>query len=83
MDLLGPGLNFRGAGCVLVGGGRLPTGLLERELHCHSLSVLLDDVRAGLHASVSEERGGLVHLCVPERLPVMQCPAWVHARQRS
>ena len=83
IDLLGPGLNFRGAGCVLVGGGCLPASLLERELHCNGLSILFDDVRAGLHASVSEERGRFIHLCVPEGLSVVKCPAWIQTRQRS
>ena len=66
-------MNFAGAGCVCVGGRSLPASFLERELNGYSLTAFVsDDVRAGLNASISVERGRLVHLGVPVRHRIVQ-----------
>ena len=78
-NLLGPRLHFGRAGGVLVGSGSLPAGLLEGKLHGHGLSVLGDDVRAGLHTRVAEEGSRFVHLGIPELVGIVQRSAWVDA----
>lgn len=79
-NLLGPGLNFRWAGRVLVRSGRFPSRLLERELNCNGFTCCSDDMRAGLHSCVFVEGCWFIHFRVPESVRIVQGPARVHTR---
>jgi len=71
-NLRRPREAFSGLGGILVRCRILPPCFFEWELDSHCFAVFADDVRAGLHASVSEEWRRLIHFRLPELVLVMQ-----------
>ena len=82
-NLLGPGLKFWWAGCVLIRSGCFPASLFERELNSDGFPSHTHNVRAGLHACVFVKGCWFVHFRVPESVRIVQGSAGVHTRLRT